>query len=114
MKVIDLNTTYTTGTKDIKLTVTIGDAQIGQSVALLDDVELGRGDIDGLLVGNGPAVKGKKLIIKTLVTDVNPRTNDMSVTYELSGGKIDHDFESVGKVDNEGESMVFRATFSLI
>jgi len=113
MKLVDLKTDYQVAKAHVRLTITIGDAQIGSSIVSLDGKELGRGEIDGLDVGAGPKVKGKLLFIKSVVSDVNDSTNHTSITYELSGGALDQAFRSASIVDIAGDSVIYRASFNL-
>jgi homoaconitase/3-isopropylmalate dehydratase large subunit len=112
-KKINLNASYAVGANNISLTVIIGDAQIGQSIVVLDSTTMGSGDIMNLALGTGAAIKGKVLTVKSVVTDVNSNTINMSVTYQLRGGTMAQDFLSSGTVDNQGDSMVFIATINL-
>lgn len=114
MKTVDLRADYEVGTKPVSLTILIGDAQIGSSIVKLNSVEKGRGDIDALPLGSGPSIKGKPLTTKSVVTDVNDMTNKTIVTYQLSGGKRDQEFTSSATVDEEGDSIIYRALFNLI
>ena len=114
MKVVDLRSDYEVAAGDVILTIVIGNAQIGSSVVKLGSKELGRRDINNLKVGSGPALKGKILKTKSVVTDVNDRTNKTSVTYKLKGGSRDQAFVSSGTVDNNGDAIVYRAAFKLL
>ncbi len=111
---VNLQTDYAVDSGDVSLTITIGDGQLGSSLVRLNDKELGIGEIDGLKVGKGSAVAGKELFIKTVVTDVNDKTDHTSVRYELKGGASDQTFDLDGSVDEEGGSVIYRATFNLI
>ena len=84
MKTVDLRADYEVDSKPVKLTIIVGDAQIGSSVVALEKSEKGRGDIDDLPIGPGPKVRGKKLKTKSVVTDVNDMTNRTSVTYRVT------------------------------
>ena len=75
MKVIDLRADYEVGSNDVKLTIVIGNAQIGSSIVKLQSSEKGRGDIDKLLIGPGGSIKGKSIKIKSAVTDSEPTTS---------------------------------------
>jgi hypothetical protein len=114
MKVVDLRADYEVDSKDVRLTIVIGNAQIGSSVVTLDGTEKGRGDIEKLLIGAGSKVKGKPLKTKSAVTDVNDKTNRTVITYRLTGGKRNQDFTSSGTVDKDGDSIIYRALFRLV
>ena len=114
MKVIDLRADYEVGDDDVELTITIGDGQIGTSVVKLGTKELGRGAISDLPIGAGPSIKTKSLTTKSIVTDVNDRTNKTSVTYVLTGGVRDQTFQSLGTVDQNGDVIICRAAFKLV
>ncbi len=113
MKVVKLIADYEVAAKKVKLSVVIGDAQIGSSVVTLGSKRLGMGDISKLEIGSGPKIKGKSLFVKSVVTDVNDRTNHTSLTYRLVGGRNDQDFVSSGSVDENGDSIIYRAKFNL-
>ena len=114
MKVIDLKTEYNVKEQEsISLNIVIGDAQIGASIVYLEDKEIGRGEIQKLKIGLGSTIKGKKLKIKSVVTDVNDMTKQTSITYELIGGIFDQSFCSKGTVEENGDSIIYRAIFSL-
>jgi hypothetical protein len=114
MKTVDLTTDYEVAAGNVLLSIDIGDAQIGSSIVKLDQEELGRGDISELVVGIGPKIRGKALIIKSIVTDVNDSTNHTSITYKLKGGLRDIRYVSSATVDEDGDSIIYRAHFNLI
>ena len=114
MKTVNLETDYEVAETDVILTVVVGDAQIGASVVKLNTKTLGMGEIAKLLVGSGPKVRRKNLYIKTAVTDVNDSTDHTSLTYRLGGGKNDREFISSATVDQDGDSIVYRAKFHLV
>jgi hypothetical protein len=107
---VHLEASYKVAEKAVKLTVIIGDAQLGVSRVLLEGKEIGRGAIRDLLVGMGSKLVGKTLEVKSVVTDVNDKTNHTSVTYELKGGAQDNEFYLEGDVGKNGDSIIYRAT----
>jgi hypothetical protein len=105
-----LNDVYAVGSGSVTLTVIIGNAQIGASRVKLDGKEIDRGQIEDLIVGNGPQIIGKTLSIKSAICDVSDKTNVLTVRYTLKGGKSDKNFDLEDSVAIEGDSLVFRAT----
>jgi hypothetical protein len=114
MKRVSMETDYKVATDSVTLSIIVGDAQIGSSLVLRDGVELGRGEINGLTIGKGPEINGKTLSIKSVVTDVNDATNQTSVTYALSGGIVEQRLSQTATVDDEGDSVIYRATIHLV
>lgn len=110
---VALQTDYQVGTGDVSLTITIGDGQIGSSLVRLGDKELASGEVKKQKIGAGSSLKGKTLFVKTVVADVNDQTNRTSVRYELKGGKVDRAFDLDASVEEEGGSVIYRATFEL-
>ena len=112
---VTLKKKYTVGKGDVFLSLIIGDGQFGSTDVFLDDKRILRtsGSFGRLRVGKGAEVAGKSLSVSTIVNDTVVQTNRMSVTYKLSGGTGPGDFTSKGKVDNQGDSMFFEATFNL-
>lgn len=113
MKLIDLAADYEVAKSQVLITIKIGDAQIGSSIVKLDATEKGRGAIKDLKIGNGPSVKGKKIRVKSVVTDVSDKTDRTSITYVLKGGSKTQEFRSSGTVEQNGASIIYRAAFNL-
>ncbi len=102
---------YAVAEARVTLSIVYGDAQLGSSLVKLDDERLAKGsDITDLSIGDGPAIAGKKLRLKSVVTDVNDMTNHTSVTYVLKGGKEDREFSYDCTVQQEGDSAIYRGT----
>ncbi len=77
---------FPTLTGKIKLSVSIGDAQVGGSVVTIDKQRQDQtGSIKDLMLGDAAVLKGKKVLVRTLVSDINPKSNHTSVTYTLVG-----------------------------
>lgn len=110
---VKLQTDYEVDTGDVTLTIIIGDGQIGTSLVRLDGKELAIGDVTELKLGKGSSLAGKELFIKTVVADVNDKTNNTSVSYQLKGGVSDREFHLDGSVNEEGGSVIYRAAFEL-
>lgn len=70
----------------VTLTVVVGERQYGSSIVFLDDEMIANGDIRNLTLGRGPALAGRTAMVYTLVTDIRSGTDEMSVTWSLSGG----------------------------
>lgn len=110
-----LQTDYHIGNGDVKLSIIIGEAQIGSSLVKIEAKELARGDeVTDCSLGKGTDLLGKTVIVKTVVNDVNDKTNHTCVTYQLKGGKEDAQFYLEGTVANEGDPMLYRAEFKMI
>lgn len=114
MKVIDLRADYEVAAGDVTITNVIGNAQIGSSVVKLGNREIGRGDIEKLRIGSGTSLRNKTLKVKSIVTDVNDRTNKTSITYRFKGGSRNQDYVSSGTVDNNGDAIIYRAAFKFV
>lgn len=72
---------------NVTLDVVIGDAQIGASAVFVDNDIIHKGStVQALVVGSGPKLINKTLVIRTIVTDINPNTNHASVTVVIRGG----------------------------
>lgn len=84
----DLNSTlsFPTLTGPIKLTVLIGDAQVGGSVVTVNNKRKSQtGQIVDLPLGDASDLADKTVLVRTLVSDINPKSNHTSVTYQLVG-----------------------------
>ena len=110
---VKLNTTYEVAQGNVTLTIIIGNAQLGSSLVKVNNEEIGRGQISDLSIGSGVIIAGKTLSIKSVVTDVNDKTNLTSIRYILKGGKADKEFDLNATVNEEGASIIYRAKFEL-
>ncbi|UCD25332.1 MAG: hypothetical protein JSW51_05275 [Gemmatimonadota bacterium] len=105
--------TYKVADDPVTLSVIIGQAQLGRSVVKLEGELIRRGiDIRQAEIAPGSELLGKILTIKSVVTDVNDKTNRLSVRYELAGGQepLTEDVETI--VELEGDSAIFRMTIT--
>lgn len=67
---------------DNKLTIVVGNGQVGQSSLKKPSGEYVTGDIQNVSLGSN--IAGKTVFVSTMVTDVNPNTNQTSVSYYLN------------------------------
>ncbi len=70
------------------LSVVIGDGQSGTSALKNFDGKYVHGEVDSLPLGTGAAIKGKSLLITSMVTDINPNSNWTSISYKLNDDTI--------------------------
>src|SRR5689334_16684509 len=71
----------------VSLDVVIGDAQAGSTTIYLGNHLLANGPgVNKLTLGNRHALKNKRLVVSTIVLDVQPNTNRTSVSLSLAGG----------------------------
>jgi hypothetical protein len=113
---VTLDKTYKVGTRAVFLSLIIGEGQFGSSDVFIDDERILRtsGSFGGLRLGGGADLTGKTLLVRTIVNDTVTQTNRMTLTYKLAGGTPPGEFEAKGRVKNEGESLLFEATFALL
>ncbi len=105
---------YVVADGNVTLRVLIGYAQRGVSTATLDGSQLATGTIDGLRLGLGPTLVGKRLSVVTSVTKVQHTTNETSVQYVLSGGVEERHYDLTATVEHEGDTVTYVAEFDLV
>lgn len=99
--------------KDVFLTITIGNDQIGGSKVKWSDSEtyLVQGQVIGLALGKGSMLIGKKLLITTRFYDRNDYTNNISGMYDFNNGEEPiHIFYDT--VENDKDFFVFNIEFT--
>jgi hypothetical protein len=81
--------TYEVGaSRRITARVTIGEGQRGGWAAFLDNKLLDKGSKSKALgLGEADRLRGRRLIVNSVVIDVRPETNRLSVTTTVKGGK---------------------------
>jgi len=112
---VKTDATYQVAAGDVLLSLSIGEGQFGTSDVFVGGTKVIRtsGPIGSLRVGSGPAIKGKKLLVRSVVTDVSTMTNKMSVSYRLTGGKAQKAVVAKGGVTAQGASLTFETSFAL-
>ena len=98
--------------KDVVLTITFGQGQIGASTVLGAAVIVG--DVKSFVVGRGAALRGQNIDIHSVVTDVNASTNLVSADYDLTGGDHPQTIALENTVQNEGDSDRFHVVVNFI
>lgn len=100
-------------TKDVFLTITIGNDQIGGSrVKWKEQIKLlGIGKIISLNLGKGSDLVGRKLSIVTNFFDRNPNTNNVSSMYNFNNG-TDPIHIFFDKVKKDNDKFVFNIEFT--
>ena len=107
-----LNTSYNVKDANVSLTIIIGDGQFGSSAVLLDSEKKTNGhNITNYPLGSGSSLDGKTLRIVTIVSDTNPSTTNMDVTYQFKGGVADQNFSLSYAVASQGDALTFDASF---
>jgi len=89
------------------LTVLVGEAQIGHSSIKDFEGKYISGNIILHPLGKGEFIRGKTLIITSMVTDVNPYTNLTSITYRLN----DENIKTISETVESNNSSIFYTTY---
>lgn len=98
----------------VMLDITIGEAQIGASAVFLDELMIATGKVDDLKIGPGSILKGRRLSIRSIVSDVNPNTNRTAVTYDLSGGEEPLSVTLTADSGGDNKSVVYLGFFDFV
>ena len=69
---------------EYRLTITIGDGQLGSSSLRKVDGSYVNGDVENESLGIGESLVNKSMLVSTMVTDINPDTNWTSVTFLIN------------------------------
>jgi hypothetical protein len=98
---------------DVRLTITIGNLQIGGSTVKWanDNAILAQGPVFDLPLGSGNSVIGKTLNIRTNFFDQNPNSNFVSGMYDFNNGN-DPIHVYFDEVQNNGDFFVFNISIT--
>jgi hypothetical protein len=97
----------------VRLTVIVGERQFGSSMVFLDDDLVANGDIDELPIGNRGKLAGRTLVVYTMVTDIRDNTDEMAVTWILTGGDHKLTETETGSPAKKFGSQMFKGVFHL-
>jgi len=99
----------------LQLQVTIGDGQVGGTALTLNGAPVAFDSSAGqATVGQpGTSLVGSILQCATTVQDINPSTNNTSVTYHLTGGLAVQDFPFAAQVTADSGLARYNITFLL-
>ena len=97
----------------VRLSVLVGERQFGTSMVFLNDELIANGIIEDLPIGEGGKVSGKTLDVYTLVTDIRDNTDEMSVTWILTGGYQRTTGTETAKPSKKFGSQMFKGVFHL-
>ena len=97
--------------EDYALTVKIGDGQKGSTSFMHPNGSFKTGDIQNEPLGNGASLKGKSLSPSSMVTDVNPHTNNVTITYLINQNEV---LSILEDADENNGSVFFETTLKFI
>jgi hypothetical protein len=78
---------YRVADGDVRLRIVVGNGQFGWSTVLLGSQRIAEGRHVDALLGSGPELRGRVLLVTTDVRDVQPGTDHVSVAYRFTGGR---------------------------
>ena len=98
-----------TPNKQVFLTVEVGDGQVGGTALQLNGISLPFNPLGETTIGApGQDLRRSILQVVTTVKDINPMTNQTSVTHRLRGGVTDETFPySVSVPSDHGVAQYF-------
>ena len=109
----ELEDRYDASGGEVRITVIIGQAQIGRSRVYLDGNRIhDSSNVWKVLVGSG--IEGSEVMVRSVISDVNRNTNRVSAKYILEGGAAPREWELEDEVAEEGEDVYFRAKFEIV
>ncbi len=77
------------------LTIVFGNGQVGNSTFKDIDGQYHTGAIVNIKIGTGAKLEGKFILIGSIVTDTNPKTNWTSISYYINDKELDTFSEEV-------------------
>lgn len=92
---------------DVQLDVDIGSGQDGTTCVFLDDVLVTSANGKYAL---GKKLQGKRAVIQTIVTDINPETNETVITYTFKEGEAQVSFSNQATVSQNGQMAHYLCT----
>ncbi len=98
----------------VSLTVVIGNANVGGTSVLWNGqiITQNSESVENLAIdAQGNNLQGLILHCTTNVQDINPATNNTSVTYTLSGGVAQQDFTYQLQASTNGGFVLYNITF---
>jgi len=100
--------------KEVFLTITIGEGQLGASFVFRGKVLLVKGGvvIGGLNLGSGNTLFDQTINVDSIVNDVSTQTNRMSVRYVVENGGNRQTQMATHEVQAEGNTCRFVTTLS--
>jgi len=104
---------YAVSDGPVRLTVIVGERQFGSSMVFVDDDLITTGIVEDLPLGDGKKLKGKTVVVYTLVTDIRDNTDEMAVTWIITGGRRRSSETATGKPAKNFGSQMFKAVFQL-
>ena len=114
VKKVAFSFTYPVRPTDVvTLSVRIGNAQVGASVARLDDRDppiCPPGSIVDVPVGTGQELIGRTLVVRTLVADINPHSNSSVVLLDLNGSAPGNELRASADVEADGGAVYYTST----
>jgi hypothetical protein len=113
MKKITHKSSFQVGQGQVHLTVTLGEGQFGSSTVVVGDALIGHQHRFDQSIGVGSQISGKTLRVVSVVTDVNPQTNNTDVTYQLRSDAAHADHTSSFTVEHDNDSVMYVAEIEL-
>jgi hypothetical protein len=124
MKRVRFTYEYVPGPGPLLLTVVVGDGQVGGSAVSLDGAALAEpGPVEALPLGDGPALRGRELLVRTGVLDVNALSDRTSVTYVLAprgatsgnpGAAPGRAFTATADVEHDGDAVLYETRIRFV
>lgn len=115
MKTVKKSFEYGVDEGPIRLTVTIGQGQLGATAVFRGDDELASAGIMlSLLLGQAEDLVDSDVVVDSVVQDVLSQTNRMTVEYVLEGGAKKETFVSRTTVAKDLDLCRFTTTISFV
>lgn len=102
---------YAVADGTVRISVWVGERQLGTSIVYLADEAIANGDIEELPLGTGAALSGKTAEVYTMVTDIRDDTDEMAVTWRLTGGRSKLTVSETGSPPKALGSQMFKGIF---
>lgn len=81
--IYEIKETYTAGSGELDLFLTVGNGQYQNTLVMLDKEILDWGDVHEIRIGKVSDCRNKKLFLEINATDANTNTNLIPVTIQL-------------------------------
>jgi hypothetical protein len=93
------------------LSIVVGERQFGSSIVFIDDEQVANGIVEELILGDGDSLEGSTAFIYTLVTDIRDNSDEMSVTWIITGGAHRVTATATGIPAKKFGSQMFKGVF---